>query len=204
MSEDVRIGMAILVRGRRIEDLQNVIDAATFIDRYQLRMGYVPPLYESGVVYRRERQHTLPGLERVQSAEETYLIGYGDCDDLAPWRCAELQNRGLDARARVIRSPGICYHVVVELPSGRVEDPSARLGMLRPTEIGLEEQEPEVRERRRRGFRDRIRALIEIAKTTPHVQIAQRALREAKDVMKAIDAEEAPEGVIDVVSSRTR
>lgn len=183
------IGMAILSRGRRIEDLQVVIDAVTMIDRHQLRMGYAPPLYESGVVYRRERQHTLPGLERVQSAEETYLIGYGDCDDLAPWRAAELQLRGVKARAEVVRSPGIGYHVIVVYPSGRVEDPSARLGMLRETEIGLGEQSPEVRARRKRGFRDRLRKLLAIAKNAPQIELATAALSEAKNLAHAIDVE---------------
>ena len=188
-SGGAQIGMAILCRGRRIEDLQVAIDAATLIDRHQIRSGYVPPLYETGVIYRRERHHTLPGLERIQSAEETYLIGYGDCDDLAPWRAAELQLRGIDARAVVIRSPGVGYHVIVVYPSGRVEDPSARLGMLRRVEIGLEEQEPEVKKRRRKGFRAQLKKLISIAKATPHAQIAQRALKEAREIADAIDVE---------------
>jgi hypothetical protein len=191
---DARIAMAILARGRRIEDLQNVIDAVTLIDRHQLRMGYAPSLYESGVVYRRERHGTLPGLERVQSAEETFLIGYGDCDDLAPWRAAELQLQGVEARAEVIRSPGVGYHVVVRLPSGRIEDPSARLGMLRAEEIGLEEQAPAVRRRRRGAFLSRARDLLQFAKRTPHVQAARAALKEAKAIYQAVDNEPDPDG----------
>lgn len=188
MSE-TRIGMAILCRGRRIEDLQNAIDAVTLIDRHQLRMGYVPPIYESGVVYRREQQLTHPGLERVQSAEETFLIGAGDCDDLAPWRAGELQLRGIDARALVIRSPGVGYHVVVRMPSGKIEDPSARLGMLRAEEISVGEQAPDVRSRRRRSFLDRARQLVELAKKTPQVQVAKAALKEARELYNVVDVE---------------
>ena len=190
MSEDAtNIGMAILLRGRKREDLQGAINAATMIDEHQLREGYAPPLYESGVVYRRERQHTLPGLERIQTAEEAYLIGYGDCDDLAPWRAAELRLRGIRAHAEVIRSPGVGYHVIVVYPSGRVEDPSARLGMLRREEIGLEEQAPDVRARRKRGFREQLHKLLNIARRTPHAEVARAALKEARNVAHAIDVE---------------
>lgn len=190
MTEGARIGMAILCRGRRIEDLQNGIDAVTLIDRHQLRMGYAPPLYSTGVIYRRERHGTLPGLERIQSAEETYLIGYGDCDDLAPWRAAELQLQGIDARAEVIRSPGIGYHVIVRMPSGRVEDPSARLGMLLPREIGLGEQSDDVKARRRRAFMSRAKQLMRLASSSPQVQVARAALNEAKSIYSAVEAEE--------------
>lgn len=127
------IACAILGYAHDIDDVQAVIDAATVLARHQVERGRVPPLYASGVRYRREQHATLPGVERVQSPEETHAMGAGDCDDLAPWRAAELQVAGEHARALVVHSPNIGYHVVVRREDGRIEDPSARLGMLKPT-----------------------------------------------------------------------
>ena len=83
-----------------------------------------PPLYESGVVYRRER-----GTENWQSAAETLQLGYGDCEDLASWRAAELRSfdgeRG--ARVKVIRTNHGTFHALVEREDGSTEDPSGVL-----------------------------------------------------------------------------
>lgn len=95
--------------------------------REQARAGRpVPPLYRSGVRYRQEQREAflcIPGV---------LMRGWGDCDDLACWRVAELQERGTDARVYVRKSrsgiPGR-WHAVVRLPDGTIEDPSARLGM---------------------------------------------------------------------------
>lgn len=95
------------------------------LNRQLLRAGRCGPLYQSGVRYRRDRGETWDACTIVQRR------GWGDCEDLASWRAAELQNSGIDARAVVVRSrtPGVAWHCVVRLPSGKIEDPSARLGM---------------------------------------------------------------------------
>lgn len=86
----------------------------------------LPPLYASGVRYRREPR----GRERWQLAPETYRRGVGDCEDLATWRAAELQLAGIDAQAAVYQTNRRGQlHVVVALPDGSVEDPSRVLGM---------------------------------------------------------------------------
>jgi len=59
--------------------------------------------------------------------------GQGDCEDLACWRVAELRFRGVKAHPWITWTDrGIgstLYHVQVWHPDGRIEDPSASLGM---------------------------------------------------------------------------
>jgi hypothetical protein len=63
--------------------------------------------------------------------------GGADCEDLACWLAAWYQLRGVRARAVPRAQPmplpqggtGILFHIVVAMPDGRTEDPSARLGM---------------------------------------------------------------------------
>lgn len=101
----------------------------------------VPPLYASGVRYQPEPVgQTFNGVP----AEEFALIPvvlqrkHGDCDDLAPWRVAELIHAGERAKIRVQwrarrnadGSQGRKYfHIVVRRANGTIEDPSALLGM---------------------------------------------------------------------------
>lgn len=106
-----------------------------------------PPLYSSGVLYRREPRQVVR-VERFCGIPDVLRQGWGDCDDLAPWRAAELNLRGVGARpvlvdashpqwSQTAKGRGKrLWHVVVErhLPgdsAGEVvyEDPSARLGM---------------------------------------------------------------------------
>ena len=96
-----------------------------------------PLLYGCGVRYRREPRG-VPGVwegseERWLTIPEAYEQGWGDCDDLAPWRAAELVVReGVPARPILVSVGPSSWHVVVDLGDGRREDPSAVLGMLDP------------------------------------------------------------------------
>ncbi len=83
-----------------------------------------PPLYQSGVVYRRQQ-----GPERFLPLPIVYARGHGDCDQLAAWRCAELQCAGINAKAVPYFSAPKLMHVIVLLPDGTTEDPSKLLGM---------------------------------------------------------------------------
>lgn len=104
-----------------------------------------PALYRSGVLYRREPRQVVR-VERFCGIPDVLRQGWGDCDDLAPWRAAELNLRGIGARPVLIDATHPSYrnvsrgkvrrlwHVVVERAlegSDEVvyEDPSARLGM---------------------------------------------------------------------------
>jgi len=84
------------------------------------------------VIYQEEPKGSL---ESFDSFPIVMGRGWGDCDDLAAIRCAELRVRGNiqavpyikwrpagDARANV-------YHACVQWPDGRIEDPSLALGM---------------------------------------------------------------------------
>lgn len=86
--------------------------------------GSIPPLYRSGVRYRRER-----GREEWRDAPEVARSGYGDCEDLAAYRVGELLAAGEAARAHVYRAAPGLWHVVVKRGDGSIEDPSRKLGM---------------------------------------------------------------------------
>lgn len=111
--------------------------ALTTLNRLFLRAAPVisggkrfPPLYRSGVRYRRQL-----GPERFLPIPIVFRRRYGDCDQLAAWRAAELQERGVAARAVPRMVTPRLMHVVVVYPDPRnpkrqvVEDPSRRLGM---------------------------------------------------------------------------
>jgi hypothetical protein len=111
-------------------ELQAALDALVGIDVAWLRTHPgTPPLYAAGVRYARERRG-LDGrrLECWRPVPAVLRHREGDGEDLACWRVAELQLRGVAARAVPKRTP-IGWHIVVQLPNGKQEDPSARLGM---------------------------------------------------------------------------
>jgi hypothetical protein len=136
----MRLPFAILGYARDREDVQAAIDAATRLGELQIRKGYAPLWWDSPARYQREQHETLPGVERIQLAEELHAMGAGDCDDHAPHLAASLRHVGRRARAVVIESPGIGYHVIVRTTSASgaplVLDPSARRGMLDGETIG--------------------------------------------------------------------
>jgi hypothetical protein len=111
---------------RSTEDVEDLLLGATMTCCRQVRAGQAPNLYASGVRYQREPI----GRERWQTASETFQRGYGDCEDLALYRCGELWAAGeTDARCVVIDvRPGL-KHCVVKRANGEIEDPSKRLGM---------------------------------------------------------------------------
>ena len=111
------------------ESLARVCEAmvvASIVD-LQLAGERIPPLYRSGVRYRRE----LEGTESLTVPSVVYSRGFGDCGHLAVWLCAERRLQGLDSTV-VVRGKllpnGRLYHAQV-LTRGKIEDPSAVLGM---------------------------------------------------------------------------
>jgi hypothetical protein len=120
--------------------VRHLCGALVEVNRIILRQGTIPELYASGVRYRREPGHWVH--ERFDNAQTCFGRGWGDCDDLASWRCAELLNRGVTAGIIVSWKPvtgGRLYHVKVRTPPGIgkmnpqtgqwEEDPSLILGM---------------------------------------------------------------------------
>jgi len=113
------------------EVLGYLLSALTALDVAYLKAHPGTPLiYESGVVYQEEP----PGAEDWANIPMVLKLGWGDCEELACWRAAELQVRGnLGARAGFTKQTQpdgtMLYHIVVLLPDGRTEDPSRQLGM---------------------------------------------------------------------------
>lgn len=122
-----------------------------------LKRERLPLLYASGVRYEREP----PGTEQWRAADRILADGFGDCEDLAAWRAAEIAVHGIsavgsndrDRRETTQREVGYAgdflvrdvaavlrrieenqYHVVVQYFIGGIryeDDPSLRLGMPR-------------------------------------------------------------------------
>lgn len=129
----------------RFAPLMIALECLTRINQWQFRRGVVPPLMESGVIYKEEP----PGREDWDDAVMVANRGWGDCEDLAAYYAAELRElNGIDAECVIknrlispsemrtsgyrgkVPSDGIyLIHVMVRLPDGRIIDPSALLGM---------------------------------------------------------------------------
>lgn len=108
-----------------------LLQALTAVDEeYLRRHPEAPMLYQSGVRYMEEP----PGQEDWQDIPTCLKMRAGDCEDLACWRVAELRVRhGIKAQPtftyKVRENGGYLYHIQVQLPDGRKEDPSRVLGM---------------------------------------------------------------------------
>jgi hypothetical protein len=90
-----------------------------------------PMLYASGVRY--EDEESL--LDEWRNIPAVLALGVGDCDDLVPWRIAELWMAGY-SQARAIahlqrmKEGKVLFHVLVRIQGNQTEDPSQRLGMV--------------------------------------------------------------------------
>jgi len=92
-----------------------------------MRKRRFAPLYDTDVYYQREnKKRGMP--ERWQTITDVYRRGYGDCEDLAAIRVAELRRERIRAVPWFRRKNNI-WHVVVKYPNGKIEDPSRILGM---------------------------------------------------------------------------
>lgn len=95
---------------------------------------FAPHPYDAHVRYQLEEFET-PGKrrERWQRIKTTLRKRTGDCEDLAIYLAAWIRARmGIKARVALIEfTNGVksWYHAVVELPTGRIFDPSKQLGM---------------------------------------------------------------------------
>src|SRR5437899_3720477 len=96
----------------------NVIDAAleavTRLDEHMIRSGSVPTFdaAHTQVKWRPENM----GDEHFDHAETVLKRGWGDCDDLAPWKAATLRATGEDpgAVARVVPTGPNTFHALVQ------------------------------------------------------------------------------------------
>lgn len=87
----------------------------------RLRSGAdVPLLYESQTRYQSEPV----GSEDWWNVDEVLRQGYGDCEDLAAYRAAELRTLGEPATVEIVPTSRGSYHAVVRRADGTIEDPS--------------------------------------------------------------------------------
>jgi len=109
-------------------DIESALESHVGACERDLRERPQRPLYGAGVRYDRRDAD-----ERWQLPRETAARGRGDCEDLASWRAAELRLAGERGARVVVRRTGpTVLHAVVRRASGKIEDPSLRLGMARP------------------------------------------------------------------------
>lgn len=129
--------------GSRFEPIEMALECLTRVNEWHFQRGNVAPLLTSGVRYREEN----PGKEEWLDAPTVLSLGYGDCEDLAAYYCAELRSQGIPAEcvikqkfytAEMIRRSGYpivspkgmyLVHCMVRTSDGRVIDPSKLLGM---------------------------------------------------------------------------
>lgn len=135
----MRLSLVLHVDGTSPHELQFALECMVAINRLYLQTHPATPrLYNSGVVYAEEPHEddsVAASEERIASIPEVLRLGWGDCDDLVAWLCAERQIRdNLPAQPRVVLehvSPDGSHHwhCLAVYPNGSAEDPSAVLGM---------------------------------------------------------------------------
>lgn len=90
----------------------------------------LPRVYDAPVVWMQE-----PNAGQYEELADCLTVarrGWGDCDDLVPWRIAELWHTGEDPRATpkvYQRALDNLIHTEVRRGDGSVEDPARYLGM---------------------------------------------------------------------------
>lgn len=130
----MRLRLAVpqdLTRDETAATLDAALEALTLASEPRIARGEVPTLSSALRAKRVRWKPEPPGDEHFDLPETVLRRGWGDCDDLAPWRAAELRASGVDpeARAIVIPSGPNRWHAVVERSDGRIDDPSKAAGM---------------------------------------------------------------------------
>lgn len=114
-------------------DIDIALAMTVIANLHQMGSRQLPPLYQSGIRYQREKCLSVAvpeSCERFLTAAQVLQEGVGDCDDLSCYRAGELIHTGEDPKARafVVRT-GLGYHAIVMRGDGTIEDPSEVLGM---------------------------------------------------------------------------
>jgi hypothetical protein len=124
----MRLGIAVPEEHVTAPVLNAALEATTRLDEAMIAAG-APTL--SAARHRVRWRPEPPGQEHFDHLHEVLRRGAGDCDDLAPWHCASLRATGKDpgAEAIVKRTGPKSWHAVVRRSSGKIDDPSAWLGM---------------------------------------------------------------------------
>ncbi len=140
------------------------------VRRFVEKSGTVP----SDVRAALDTLESMGGGERFRDIPRIIENGGGDCDNVAAWRVAELNELGIAAQpyitSRQRADGGTTYHVIVLWPDGSAEDPSLLLGM--GGEGRAAERAAEVRKLSERS-RDFVRALVTPGAQPPETVFGQ-------------------------------
>ena len=121
---------AILKIPTGADTFQAALEGLVRVNQLMMRKVQIPPLYNGGIRYQRESEETW------RTCKEVAGSGYGDCEDLAAYRVAELRNSGIDKNATVhVKKSPAGFHALVTRGDGSREDPSAKLGMNGPNDM---------------------------------------------------------------------
>ena len=112
---------------RSRKTLLKLMEVLTQINNDWLINHKIPSLYKTRIIYKPERS-----TEIWKDIPSIMRDGFGDCEDLACWRIAELRNIGVMAKPYIKwtdKNGASRFHAVLLLPNGFIEDPSRSLGM---------------------------------------------------------------------------
>jgi hypothetical protein len=129
-----------------LEAIEIAIEGLTALSAWEVRRARregrpYPPLYESGIVYRKENPGVPAHPEDWQTIDRLYMTKAGDCEDVSNVRAAQLRDDGDEgAHVEIVRNPSGSYHAIVRRGDGELEDPSRILLALeerrkRPTDM---------------------------------------------------------------------
>lgn len=137
---DYRIGNDEVASGRlRIATLETMFEAMTRVNVAWMLAHKCPLLYRSGVRYRREDERGDVG-EIWKDASTILKDGFDDCEGLASFLAAELRVKAPNSvgpmryanayvKLKTTSMPGMLHAIVFDPVTGKVFDPSRKLGM---------------------------------------------------------------------------
>ncbi len=109
--------------------LNAMLEGTTRVNEALLAHGDIPTFDQA--VNRIRWKPEPPGQEHFDHGALVLQRGWGDCDDMAPYKAATLRATGEDpgARAIVRKSGPKRWHAIVERSDGSIDDPSRETGM---------------------------------------------------------------------------
>jgi len=110
------------------------LELSTLANQGLASRGQLPSIFEAlkKKAFRWKPENFSDG-EHFDLAPTVLARGWGDCDDIAPWLCAELRRQGHECRPIAYKSGDQTWHAVVEMADGTILDPSQWAGMKKPT-----------------------------------------------------------------------
>jgi hypothetical protein len=130
----VRIRVAVPEKHVSPSVINAALEAVTRVDHAMIEAGEAPAFHPRHARWRPENF----GEEHFDHAGIVVQRGWGDCDDLAPWRAASLRASGEDPGAVAIAVPSgpDMYHAIVRRSDGSNDDPSVAAGMKAKSVVG--------------------------------------------------------------------